>query len=105
MSTFLNRCGAMIALAMALPGVALAKPVVTVSVGLPEIVIAPPFPVVVVRPACPGPNWVWVDPAWHYDAYGRRIFVEGRWVPRPVSVVRTVPVRGPVVHRTVVVRR
>lgn len=101
MRTWTLAAAAFAATLFAVPAVA--APVVTVSVGLPTVVVAPlPPPVVVVRPARPGPNYVWVEPGWRADAYGRRVFVAGHWSHRPNTV--TVVRRGPP-HRTVVVRR
>ncbi|MEQ1505496.1 MAG: hypothetical protein ABMB14_24905 [Myxococcota bacterium] len=80
---------------------ALARPIVRVSVGVPAVVVAPaPRPVVVYRPACPGPNFVWVEGGYRRDAWGRAVFVGGHWAPRQPVVVHQV--RGP---RTVIVRR
>jgi hypothetical protein len=101
MTKLLTRLAAVAAVAVALPTAALAhKPAVTVTFPLPQVVIAPaPVPVVVARPPCPGPNYVWVDAGWRNDAYGRRIWVGGHWVHRPVTVVHRAPVRTVVVHR------
>lgn len=101
MRSYLARLGLVLVAAMTFaPTAALAKPHVTVSVGLPSVVIAPaPAPrVVVYRPRAPGPNFMWVEGTWRRDAYGRPIFVQGYWTPRPV-VVHRAPVRTVVVRR------
>lgn len=102
MRNYLARLGlVLIAVLCLAPGAAIAKPFVQVSVGVPAVVIAPappPRQVVVYRQRAPGPNYMWVDGTWRRDAYGRPIFVNGYWTPRPVVVYRVAP-------RTVIVRR
>ena len=104
MRNYLAHLGlALVAVLCLAPGAAIAKPFVQVSVGVPAVVIAPAphhHHHVVHRPHAPGPNFVWVDGTWRRDAYGRAIFVQGYWAPRPAPVVvhRVAP-------RTVIVRR
>ncbi|MEZ4241516.1 MAG: hypothetical protein R3F59_36270 [Myxococcota bacterium] len=98
----ISRIAMALAAALIIPTAAQAAPLVKVRVGpaivAPAPVVVAPAPVVLVRPARPGPNYVWVDPHWRADRFGRRTFVAGHWAPRPAVVVAPAPRRVVVVH-------
>jgi hypothetical protein len=105
MRNSITRFALALAAALALTSTAAqAKPFVTVKVGVPTVLVAPPPVVVVpravvVRPASPGPNYVWIEPHWRSDAYGRRMYVAGHWAHRPRTVVVRPAPRVVVHHR------
>ncbi len=83
--------------AMTVAGPALASPI-HVSIGAPALVATTPaLALNIGRPACPGPNYVWVQGTMRHDAWGRQHWVAGHWrhvapVSRAVVVHRAKPV-------------